>query len=313
MVAASNGGDLWAITSYFNPLNYRRRRSNYRLFHKHLNVPLLTVELAYGSEFELSEADADIMVRLRGSDVLWQKERLLNLALGHLPDTCCKLALIDCDVIFERQDCGERLSELLDRFMLVQMFGQAHYMGRDWLPGHGAMTPEHMRPSAASVIASGVPASRCLDYSRSIDTSVAPGFAWAARREVFERSGIYDSCVVGGAVTVLASAAYGCFDHAMGLHRMNDVQKQHYMAWAQPFHALVRNETSFLDGKMFHLWHGEFANRRYRERHQEFSRFHFNPLEDVALDDNGCWRWNTNKPMLHAYVRDYLASRKEDG
>jgi hypothetical protein len=44
---------LWAVTTYFNPMRYRRRLSNFRLFRKHLNIPLVAVELAYGKEFEL--------------------------------------------------------------------------------------------------------------------------------------------------------------------------------------------------------------------------------------------------------------------
>ena len=51
--APAPAGDLWAITSYYNPLAYRRRRENYRIFRQRLKVPLLTVELAYGPDFEL--------------------------------------------------------------------------------------------------------------------------------------------------------------------------------------------------------------------------------------------------------------------
>ena len=45
---------LWAITSYFNPMQYQRRRANYRLFRKYLRVPLVAVELSYGPDFELT-------------------------------------------------------------------------------------------------------------------------------------------------------------------------------------------------------------------------------------------------------------------
>ena len=103
-------GDLWAITSYFNPLSYRRRRDNYRIFRDRLGVPLLTVELAYGPQFELGESDADILIQRRGGDVLWQKERLLNIALDALPGSCTKVAWIDCDVVFGEQDWPERAS-----------------------------------------------------------------------------------------------------------------------------------------------------------------------------------------------------------
>ena len=135
MRSGPDAGGLWAITSYFNPIGYRRRPANYRLFRERLNVPLVTVELAYGPDFELTQSDADILVQLRGEDVLWQKERLLNVALRHLPSTCRKLAFVDCDVVFELEDLGERVGDLLDRFMLVQMFSRVHCMRRDWTPG----------------------------------------------------------------------------------------------------------------------------------------------------------------------------------
>jgi hypothetical protein len=35
-----NVGDLWVIASYFNPVGYRRRLANYRLFRERLIVPL---------------------------------------------------------------------------------------------------------------------------------------------------------------------------------------------------------------------------------------------------------------------------------
>ena len=50
--------DFWAITTYFNPAGYERRRLNYGLFRKHLKPPLLTVELAFDGDFELGPGDA---------------------------------------------------------------------------------------------------------------------------------------------------------------------------------------------------------------------------------------------------------------
>src|SRR5579863_3245032 len=96
--------DLWAITCYFNPAGYRRRLANYRLFREHLIVPLVTIELAYEGNFALDDEDAEILVRLRGKDILWQKERLLNIALNALPNSCRKVAWLDCDIIFGAND-----------------------------------------------------------------------------------------------------------------------------------------------------------------------------------------------------------------
>ena len=91
---------LWAITCYFNPMRYRRRLANFRIFRECLQVPLVVVELTFGSEFELQAQDAEILIQLRCGAILWQKERLLNLALKALPNGCNKVAWLDCDIMF---------------------------------------------------------------------------------------------------------------------------------------------------------------------------------------------------------------------
>ena len=93
--SGSQTDGFWAITSYFNPMRSMRRLQNFRIFRNRLTVPLVAVELSYGADFELQEPDADILIQLRGGALLWQKDRLLNLALEALPDDCRKVAWLD--------------------------------------------------------------------------------------------------------------------------------------------------------------------------------------------------------------------------
>ncbi len=126
----SPAGDFWAITSYFNPVRYRRRLSNFKIFRKHLTVPLVAVELAYSDDFELQEQDADILVQLRGGAVLWHKERLLNVALKALPRSCRKAAWLDCDIVFRSQDWAQCASALLERVAIGCLHGGVGNPGR---------------------------------------------------------------------------------------------------------------------------------------------------------------------------------------
>jgi len=50
------------------------------------------VELSFDGRFELTDDDADILVQLSGGAVLWQKERLLNLALNAVPSAVKNVA-----------------------------------------------------------------------------------------------------------------------------------------------------------------------------------------------------------------------------
>lgn len=89
---------MWVITTYYNPVRYKRRLSNYKIFRANLGVPLVTVELSFNGQFELTEKQADILIQISGGAVLWQKERLLNVALQALPSSCHKVAWLDCDI-----------------------------------------------------------------------------------------------------------------------------------------------------------------------------------------------------------------------
>ena len=121
-------GPLWAVTSYYNPAGYRRRRANYQLFRERLPLPLLTVEWSPTGEFELRPGDADMLVQLSGGDVMWQKERLLNIGVGRLPAQCTHVAWVDCDLVFEREDLGDAVLAALEAAPLVQLFDRVAYL-----------------------------------------------------------------------------------------------------------------------------------------------------------------------------------------
>jgi hypothetical protein len=308
-------GALWAITSYFNPLRYRQRLANYRVFRRRLGVPLLTVELTFGAAPELNAADADILLQLDGGAVLWQKERLLNVALNSLPRGCREVAWLDCDILFEQADWPARVSAALAQFPLLQPYRQVRHLA----PAVESVdaTPHNVMfsgPSFAAALAGGhAAAGQLANVTDRRDGTPAPGMAWAARRELLDRHGFYDGCIVGGGDTALACAACGAFDEVMRLHLMNERQRTRYLAWARPFHEAVGGAVGCVDGDLFHLWHGAIDDRKPRQRHAGLAPFDFDPCTDIAVGENGCWQWASDKPQLHRYVHDYFAGRREDG
>jgi hypothetical protein len=306
---------MWVITTYYNPVRYKRRLSNYKIFRANLGVPLVTVELSFNGQFELTEKQADILIQISGGAVLWQKERLLNVALQALPSSCHKVAWLDCDIFFDTPDWIEAADGLLDRYSIIQLFRQVHDLGPQWAPGRDrASEVEFTRPSAAYTLASGVPAATALCHllDNRIGTCAA-GLAWAARRELLDRHLFFDTYILGAGDQAMACAAHHCFDELTQRYYMNNHQQRQYITWAEPFYESVRAETPFLDAEIFHLWHGEVGRRKGRLRYEGFQGFQFDPFTDIAIDQNGAWRWNTDKPEMHEYVRRYFASRKEDG
>lgn len=311
---------LWAITSHFNPSGYKRRLSNYRAFRRHLPLPLVTVELSFGAQFELNEDDADILIQLRGRDVLWQKERLLNLALKALPHNCEKVLWIDADVVFEKSDWCKQAEDRLDEYPLVHLFSERVNLSR------GQSVPPSLCEDRAAVsvdskcisigykIAEGIVASNDLHKADApLVSGSTTGLAWGARRSLLEEHGFYDRCVVGSADRAMLCAGLGEFSYASEALKMNQWQREDYLVWAHPFFESVGGRISYVDGRIFHLWHGKLQDRRYSERQDILEAFRFNPSKDIALDRNGCWKWSSDKPELHQQVRVYFDNRKEDG
>lgn len=308
-------GDLWAITSYFNPMSYDRRRQNYQCFRNALGVPLVAVELSNSEHYELRSADADVIVRTASRSVLWQKERLLNVALQHLPAHVKYVAWLDCDVIFERQDWHVAAAAELRKRPVVQLFASRSDLPRD---------ESYRGAQSTAVVSTHCSVAKHLSTGSSRTDGSAPpdarpiwnfdcGFAWAARRELLDRHGFYDAMVMGSGDVAMAGAALGTTAVAAQFARLNEAQSRHYESWASAFHRDVAADVGYLEGQIFHLWHGERFRRRYIQRHMEFSRMAFDPLTDLHINETGAFEWADGRDDLNRFAVEYFRSRLEDG
>jgi hypothetical protein len=317
---ARSQGNFWVVTSYYNPCGYRSRRTNYDHFRSALTAPLLTVELARPGHFELQDGGADLLVRVESEDVMWHKERLLNLALEHLPPECTELAWVDCDVIFESEAWIEEASRALEKYPLVQCFTQMDNLPPDFAlstPLSAQVTSS--RPSLGArrqrgedVFTAGE-ASFAAAVRYGVAWSCAAGVAWCTHRDTLAAVGLYDTMIVGGGDGALAHAALGEQDRAVRLFRLGPAHREHYLRWAARFHDAVRAGVGVIDGTVYHLWHGEVRDRQYNLRHAILRKFSFDPSADLAVAPAGCWCWSSDKPSLHQAVEAFFSERREDG
>jgi len=167
---------LWAITCFFNPAGYQRRLRNYRWFRERMAAPLITVELSFNGEFELGPRDADILVQLDQGDILFQKERLLNIALARVPADCTAIAWVDGDILFGSDDWPDRTLQALERFSIVQLFSERLDLPPD--SGPEAIPPRHRPCDRPSIMALVVNAGmRAADFQRDrLEERNSPGF-----------------------------------------------------------------------------------------------------------------------------------------
>jgi hypothetical protein len=302
--------DLWLLTTYFNPAKYESKRRNYEAFAGTMassGLRLVTIECAFGdSEFELP--DSPDAIRVRASDVMWQKERLLNIAVSRLPEECRKIVCIDFDIYFENAHWAVETSRILDDTPLVQPFAR------------GVLLP----PRATFYEGEGrVLQGFAATFTKKPDTLFEgiyqthghAGWAWGIRRELLDRHGLYDAGIIGGGDHLMAHAASGswtsaCLDWALGKDKPH---YHHFVEWAESFHDDVQGRVGYVSGTVLHTWHGRWRDRDYTNRHAKLREFGFDPKTDLRLGESGCWEWASDKPELHAWAMEYFAARHEDG
>ncbi len=299
-------GSFWGITAYFNPVRYGNKLPNYRLFRESLKaqgLPLVTVELVHGdAPFELEKCDAEILVQRRGGDVMWQKERMLNIALEHVPDDCDKVAWLDADVLFQNRHWIADTADLLEQYEFVQPFSLCFRMGAG---SKSVLDDPGLDHSARAGSA------YCWSHRDGWYAGM-PGMAMAARREILKGNNLYDRDILGANDRVILSAAMG-LDAAYSSHvrSLPDGLVADARAWCSRIAAVSHGSLSYTEGNVFHLWHGAIANRGYSKRSRLLRDF--NVHEDIRVDSSGAWAWATDKPALHARVYRYFQSRKEEG
>lgn len=303
--------DFWVITCYFNPARYETKRRNFETFMAGMEkagANVLVVESAFGDDpFELEPGEN--VLQLRGTGVMWQKERLLNIAAARLPASARKIGWFDADIIFKESDWLERTSQALDRYVVVQPFSHAVRLHRDNRDDGSGVLDE----SFASMFVRDPTPARIRQYKYHGHT----GYAWAARRELFDQCGLYDACLTGSGDHLMAHAfAAGMMKSPCMRHTFSGSPEyaDHFLRWGISARDIVGARVGVVPGRILHLWHGDLADRRYADREREFRRLGLDPKAHLRLDDNGLWEWAEEAPDgLREWADSSFHHRNEDG
>jgi hypothetical protein len=297
---------LAAVTAYFNPQHSTTRRENWFRCAEHLadqGIYLATVEgVREGDKPDLPGVHSVQQVSFR--DVLWHKERLLNLAIERLDDVVDAVAWVDADVLWDCTDLRDRPLEKLGRYYVIQPWAKCELLGADgkpqkWLGGQFAQS-----------MASG-------NKGRPGDASPHkkhPGFAWAARLQTLvDMGGLYEGHVTGGGDTQMAIGFYGDFRCKFMDGRMTTQMRASWLEWAKKAYAAVRGNVGFLDSTISHLYHGEIGDRKYLDRCQMLVRNEYDPARHIRVAESGALEWTEEAPLsLITDVADYLLRRRKE-
>lgn len=324
---------LWAITAYFNPRRFRSRLKNCRYFRAHLKARLLTVEWSQHGEFELADCDADRVLRVQGGSLMWQKERLLAIAAGQLPEDCEAVVLMDADILLVDPCWPEHLLEQLRSNPVVQPFREVRHLpplSEKNLPDPGLISEHapfylvrqsfgdlcvHGRRSMATTTVTVAGADEQQREIARLALRPAVGHAWAVRRDWLDRVGLYEHCVAGCGDLAFALAVSGRAEEFCRSYPLNAAQQSHYRRWAAAAEQAGEAGLGCLDGLAYHLFHGDLNRRAYRSRLAILADSAFNPARHLLAPAGQPFQWSDDDGSLESlrlFFQNYFRERDED-
>ncbi|MBX8633125.1 MAG: hypothetical protein KHF84_01250 [Thermoplasmata archaeon] len=302
--------DLWVVSTYFDSEGFASKSRALRAYLRSITksgIHWLLVEGSFGKRPFVLPASEHV-IHIHCPSVMWQKERLLNLAIHHLPKSCHKVAWLDTDIFFENPRWAIETSQLLNEVPIVQPFDTAL-----WLP------KGQTRFRGRGIVWSGFAATARrhpgLFLSGDFDRHGHSGYAWAARREIVEKHGLYDRSVVGSGDHLMAHAMMGdlsspCVTNSVGAA---NPFRDSFHRWAKSFHRDVQSQVGFVPGAVLHRWHGDRKKRRYYKRMVGMLARGYDPDRDVFISQTGALEWTEQGSKLGRWMKDYFTGRREDG
>lgn len=320
--------ELAVVSCFFNPGGSAKRVSN---FHAYLSsmrnsgVRCLVVELAFGNN-EFRIVDHDDVIRLRSSDVLWHKERLLNIGISQLlGEGYRKIAWLDGDIVFQDSDWPLEVANRLEQANLCQVFETIGIQTHD--SGPPIVAPSAVKYFRETGQLYQQPARRGVAMLGGILKGGQSGFGWAARAEVLEQVPLFEGAVVGGGDKLiyvaslaedfsgsqfqdLSQSKFAC--SACGHRNRSEPYRAQMLAWAQRWSAAVDGKVDYARLHLTDMYHGKRDDRGYMTRHDILYRNEFDPANDLIRDASGCLAWRRGKDTLKREVEAYFLSRRED-
>jgi hypothetical protein len=312
---------LYVVTSIFNPIRFQSRYKLYRDFEKMVQTAggiLYTIEIALGDRpFYITSKDNPQHVQLRTWHELWFKENGLNLVIDRLPLEAQKIAWIDADLFFANPQWVKETLELLEHFMVIQMFSHSQNLGPNHEPV-GAVTTsfvqeyynkdkEHSRFQEIIDAANGY-----HYYPVSGEPKGHPGYAWAARREALDDLGqLIDWGILGANDRHMAFGLIGAIEASLHPSLSADYRDR-CLRWQQRAIQYIKRDIGLMPGMVFHYWHGKIVDRRYHDRWRILIDTQYDPELDIKYDSQGLLALTDRSIALRDGIRAYFRARNED-
>jgi hypothetical protein len=293
------------ITTFFNPQKSLNRYNNFLKFVDHMKeqkIPLYVAEGYYYKDTpQLTNNDCDNLFTFEYYDILWQKERLLNLLIEKLPKEIDAIGWFDADIIFLCDNLKDQCIEALSYYPVIQPWSICNFLNDNG--------------SINRIFKSMAYYNFENNFKEVNQRKNHPGYAWCIRREELEKiNGFYDTMICGNGDTFMAMGFYGHLNYPfLKQEKITSAATEHFSRWWNICNKIINKEVSYLNITINHLYHGTHENRRYWERVKCLFENGFDPNIHLDFAENKTYKYSSKAPLIiKDYIKDLLLGRKDD-
>lgn len=306
------------VTMISNPMRFTRRYElflQFREYMKKQGVYIWVAEVQDGNRpFVCTDPSNPRDLQLRCETQIWVKENALNLAIQRFPSDWKYVAWIDADIEFLRNDWMQETIHELQMHKVVQMWSTAVD-----LDSYGNVLSDKVSQSFMSKYAKSgyVFPEKWIKDPKKFGQYQAiewhPGFAWAATREAINGMGLLmDRAVVGAGDRHMALALVGMAEHSFH-PQAPAAYKKYVLDWQERCQVHIRKNVGYVDGMIYHKFHGRKSLRNYYGRWQIINGNDYDPFYDLRTNYQGVLELDDYaKPKLRDQIRHYFSTRNED-
>ncbi|KAF2329077.1 hypothetical protein [Flavobacterium daemonense] len=301
------------ISCFFNPQNSPYRIKAFNIFYesiKHLDHTI--IECIIGDTHPQLDQNDNIK-RVYTENLLWHKESLLNKIISELPKKYKYVFWLDADVVFTNTNWIIDGVKQLESKTIIQPFEYCVFLEKDEVKPSFDM--EKIRDSyLPNAINTKVWRSFGANYTdtelwknEKLNIHGHVGFAWGARRDILDAVPLFDKALIGGADNIIAHAAAGQIPHSsIAKTFIEDIDQINL--WSKNFHKATEGKIGYVEGDLYHIWHGDLGKRQYIQRYQYNSK----AKEIINRDENGLYITNrSDDPFIKNYFKQKEVQKKE--
>jgi hypothetical protein len=269
---------------------------------KYANAKIVLVEGVYHKDSQLKDYSGEIFkhIKVNVDNVMWIKENLINIAISKLPEDWVYVGWVDRDIEFANDNWVEECIEKLKSCDLLQPWMECIFLDKDGKSGNENYFDS--RDNTKKIVSQSYMYSKAIKDKKYFEH---PGQAWCCNRNFYNKIGkLFDKAIMGGGDSLIIASMRKLY---------NKTDYLYISKYLKQYNSILQDVIlGYMDGIIYHHYHGSLENRKYKNRYNALYRFRYDPEKHITYNEDGVIKFTQDGLIFERQIKNYFLNRRED-